>query len=89
MTKKNEFQSIIIIALPLMAAFLAERGMQFIDSVMMGWLGSTALAAGALGTALFFTTIIFPYSAISGQEIEQELVLELQSQCGLLLNQTS
>lgn len=37
---------------------------------------------------MFFTTIIFPYSAISGQEIEQELVSEVQSQCGLLLNQT-
>jgi hypothetical protein len=37
---------------------------------------------------MFFTTIIFPYSAISGQEIEQKLVLELQGQCGLLLNQT-
>lgn len=38
---------------------------------------------------MFFTTIIFPYSAISGQEIEQQLVSELQSQCGLLLNQTT
>lgn len=35
---------------------------------------------------MFFTTIIFPYSAISAQEIEQQLVLELQSQCGLLLH---
>ncbi len=58
MIKKNELYAIIIIALPLMAAFLAERGMQFIDSVMMGWLGSVALAAGALGTALFFTIVI-------------------------------
>ncbi len=65
MNKKNELHAIIIIALPLMAAFLAERGMQFIDSVMMGWLGSTALAAGALGTALFFTTIIFCMGVLS------------------------
>ncbi len=65
MTKKTEINAIIIIALPLMAAFLAERGMQFIDSVMMGWLGPTALAAGALGTALFFTIIIFCMGVLS------------------------
>jgi hypothetical protein len=41
----------------------------------------------ALYEYMFFTTIIFPYSAISGQEIEQQLVSELQNQCGLLLDQ--
>ena len=45
MIKKHEVKSIITIALPLMAAFLAQRGMQFIDTVMMGWIGPTALAA--------------------------------------------
>ncbi len=58
MLKKHEVKSIIIIALPLMAAFLAQRGMQFIDTVMMGWIGPTALAAGALGTAIFGTILI-------------------------------
>ncbi len=65
MANTNEIKSIIIIALPLMAAFLAERGMQFIDSVMMGWLGPTALAAGALGVAIFFTFIIFCMGVLS------------------------
>jgi MATE family multidrug resistance protein len=59
MINKHEIKSLIIISLPLMAAFLAQRGMQFIDSVMMGWIGPTALAAGALGTALFFTIFFF------------------------------
>ncbi len=58
MIKKQEISSIIIIALPLMAAFLAQRGMQFIDTIMMGWIGPTALAAGALGTAIFATILI-------------------------------
>ncbi len=65
MLKTHEVKSIIIIALPLMAAFLAQRGMQFIDTVMMGWIGPTALAAGALGTALFSTALIFCMGVLS------------------------
>jgi multidrug resistance protein, MATE family len=65
MIKNHEIKSIIVIALPLMAAFLAQRGMQFIDTVMMGWIGPTALAAGALGTALFATVLIFCMGVLS------------------------
>jgi MATE family multidrug resistance protein len=65
MMKQNEIKSIIIIALPLMAAFLAQRGMQFIDTVMMGWIGPTALAAGALGTAFFGTVLLFCMGVLS------------------------
>ena len=65
MIKENEIKSIIIIALPLMAAFLAQRGMQFIDTVMMGWIGPTALAAGALGTAFFVTVLLFCMGVLS------------------------
>lgn len=65
MINRHEIKSIIIIALPLMAALLAQRGMQFIDTVMMGWIGSTALAAGALGTAFFITTLMFCMGALS------------------------
>lgn len=59
MLNKNEIKPIIMTALPLMAAFLAERGMEFIDTIMMGWIGPIALAAGALSTAFFGTIIIF------------------------------
>lgn len=65
MIKKNEIKSIIIIALPLMAAFLAQKGMQFIDTIMMGWIGPTALAAGALGTAFFVTILLFCMGVLS------------------------
>ena len=57
---------IIHIALPLMAALLAQRAMQFIDNVMMGWLGPTALAAGAIGTAIFVTVLLFCMGTLSG-----------------------
>lgn len=65
MIKKHEMKSLILIALPLMAAFLAQRGMQFIDTYMMGWIGPTALAAGALGTAVFATALIFCMGVLS------------------------
>ena len=65
MIKKAEVKSIITIALPLMAAFIAQRGMQVIDTVMMGWIGPTALAAGAIGTALFTTVLIFCMGVLS------------------------
>lgn len=65
MIKKHEIKSLIIIALPLMAAFLAERGMEFIDTIMMGWIGPTALAAGAIGTTIFGTTILFCMGVLS------------------------
>jgi MATE family multidrug resistance protein len=65
MIKKHEIQSIITIAIPLMAAFLAQRGVQFIDTIMMGWIGPTALAAGALGTAFFATISLFCMGVLS------------------------
>jgi MATE family multidrug resistance protein len=65
MTKKNEMELIMRIALPLMAALLAQRGMQFVDTIMMGWIGPTALAAGALGIAFFITILLFCMGVLS------------------------
>jgi MATE family multidrug resistance protein len=59
MVKLNEIKSMAIIALPLMAAFLAQKSMRLIDTIMMGWIGPDALAAGALGTSVFTTATIF------------------------------
>lgn len=59
MVKKHEMGYLMRIALPLMAALLAQRGMQFVDTVMMGWIGPTALAAGALSIAFFITVLLF------------------------------
>lgn len=63
--KAHEFSLITKTALPLMAAFLAQKGMQLVDTLMMGWLGPHALAAGALGTAIFMTVLIFCMGALS------------------------
>lgn len=48
-----------------MAAFLAQKGMQFIDTLMMGWIGPDALAAGALGTSIFITILLFCMGTLS------------------------
>jgi len=65
MIKLSEIKIITLTALPLMAAFLAQKGMQLIDTVMLGWIGPQALAAGALGTAMFMIGLTFCLGALS------------------------
>lgn len=65
----REIKTIAMLALPLMAAFLAQKGMQFIDTLMMGWIGPEALAAGALGTSIFFTVLVFCMGVLSAAGI--------------------
>ncbi|MCW5588529.1 MAG: MATE family efflux transporter [Legionellales bacterium] len=49
---KRELKAIFLLASPLVMALLAQMGMDFVDTVMMGRLGPDALAAGALGVAI-------------------------------------
>lgn len=63
--KAHEIKIITATALPLMAAFLAQKGMQFVDALMMGWIGPSALAAGALGTSTFFVAVLFCMGTLS------------------------
>ena len=44
----------VTLALPLIATQLAQIAILTTDVLMMGWLGPDALAAGALGTNIFF-----------------------------------
>jgi MATE family multidrug resistance protein len=63
--KLHEIKIISQLALPLIAAFLAQKGMQLIDTMMMGWLGVYPLAAGALGTTIFMTIMLFCMGTLS------------------------
>ncbi|SRR5579883_181698 len=65
MIKLHEVKSTLTIAVPLIAAFLSQKMMQFIDTMMMGWIGPSALAAGALGTSIFITTLVFGLGTLS------------------------
>jgi MATE family multidrug resistance protein len=62
---RKEFNHFIKLFLPLAASLLAIKGMQFIDTLMMGWIGPQALAAGALGTNIFITLIVFCRGVVS------------------------
>jgi len=50
-----EVQASLQLAVPLVIAQILEAGIPLLDGVMMGLLGSQALAAGALGTITFST----------------------------------
>lgn len=61
----NDIKKTLYIALPLMAAFLAQKGMQVVDNVMMGKIGTKALAAGSLGLSIYGTIMIFCMGTLS------------------------
>lgn len=54
----SELNACLTLALPLAGAQLAQSATAFIDTIMMGLLGSETLAAGGLGAALFNTLLI-------------------------------
>ncbi|MBD2436291.1 MATE family efflux transporter [Nostoc sp. FACHB-110] len=49
----SEIKQCLWLAVPLAAAQLAQSATGFVDTVMMGWLGSQTIASGGLGAALF------------------------------------
>lgn len=56
---KKELRETLELALPLVAALLAQIAMELVNSLMLGRLGADALAAGGLALALFFMSLIF------------------------------
>lgn len=55
----SEVQATLSLALPLIAMNLSQVAINATDVIMMGWLGPEALAAGALGSNLYFAMMIF------------------------------
>jgi multidrug resistance protein, MATE family len=56
LTKPNslpELRACLKLAMPLIASQLTESATGFVDTIMMGWLGSDAIAAGGLGAITF------------------------------------
>jgi len=55
----EEARATLSLSWPLVMTNLAQMAIMTTDLVMMGWLGPTAIAAGTLGTNLFFATFMF------------------------------
>lgn len=61
----DEVRATINLSLPLILTNLAQTLINATDVVMIGWLGSHMLAAGALGTNLYFALLIFGIGFVS------------------------
>lgn len=53
-----ELRALLIVAAPLVLAQLAQNGMSFIDTVMIGRLGAASLAGMALGATVFSLVLV-------------------------------
>src|SRR6478609_4678923 len=60
-----EARSTLAMSWPLILTNLAQHGMGATDVLMMGRLGPDAVAAGALGTNLYFGLLIFGIGVMS------------------------
>jgi len=52
------FRASLTLGLPLIGTQMAQMGINFIDTVMLGWLGAETLAASVLATTLFFVVLV-------------------------------
>ena len=64
-TFMDEIRPLLFLALPLIAAGLAQMGMDVVDTLMMGRLGPNTLASGALGSAIFGSLLMMSIGIIS------------------------
>ncbi|OGT47305.1 MAG: hypothetical protein A3E83_00805 [Gammaproteobacteria bacterium RIFCSPHIGHO2_12_FULL_41_20] len=60
-----EARQLTKLALPAMLLFLSQKSLQFIDALMLGRLGSHALAAVAMGSAFFLLALMFCLGILS------------------------
>jgi MATE family multidrug resistance protein len=60
-----ELRATLALGWPLILTNVAQNALMTTDVILMGWLGSDALAAGALGTNLYFAFLIFGIGLMS------------------------
>jgi len=61
----SEVKQCLLLAVPLAAAQLAQSATGFVDTVMMGWLGSQTIASGGLGAAIFTFLLLITTGIVS------------------------
>ncbi|HEY9877549.1 MAG TPA: MATE family efflux transporter, partial [Leptolyngbyaceae cyanobacterium] len=65
-TVRTEIREFLRLMVPLSSAHVAQAATGFVDTVMMGWLGQTELAAGGLAAMTFTTFLITTTGIITG-----------------------
>ncbi len=63
---RTELREFWRLAVPLASAQLAQSATGFLDTVMMGWMGKSTLAAGSLATGTFMTMIVIGIGLLMG-----------------------
>jgi len=62
---RAELRATLVLALPIVGSQLAHVSLGFVDTIMIGRLGSRSLAAGALGNSLFFPLALVGMAMLS------------------------
>ncbi len=65
-TLQAEAKEFIKLAIPLAGAQLAQSATGFVDTLMMGWLGPTALAGGGLAASLWMMVLVVSSGLVLG-----------------------
>jgi multidrug resistance protein, MATE family len=60
-----ELRTTLALSWPIVLTNVAQNALMTSDVMLMGWLGAPALAAGALGTNLYFALLIFGIGLVS------------------------
>ncbi|RCJ20067.1 MATE family efflux transporter [Nostoc sp. ATCC 43529] len=61
----SEIKQCLLLAVPLAAAQLSQSATGFVDTVMMGWLGSQTIASGGLGATIFTFLLLITTGIVS------------------------
>ncbi|MEE9453528.1 MAG: MATE family efflux transporter [Paracoccaceae bacterium] len=54
----THFRATLALGLPIIGTQMAHMGTNFVDTVMLGWLGAEILAASVLATTMFFIVLV-------------------------------
>ena len=63
---RTEIRQTLKLAGPMILAQLAQMSMTFVDTIMVGWLGTRELAGVALGSAVFFPVVVVGLGILMG-----------------------
>ena len=66
---RDSFKKLLLLALPIAAQNLVQTLLNMVDTLMIGQLGETAIAAVALSNQIFFLMMLFLFGVSSGSSV--------------------